>query len=232
MDGAVIMAEFSLRKNQPNFHKGVIVSQAEYFSFESAENLPAGSRSLACGCPLQGQHLLPCWFIIDIIRLNGMEFSTLLILFPLIITLHMVEEVLWLPAWSRDAGRWHEPVTTREFAFASAVFLGFIYTLTFFAWRSAMPTLSLYLVLGTAVLMLVNIYWPHLGAAIALRRYPPGLFTALFCNLPFLSYFLWKAFQDQALSVGYFLIASLLMLLAAITAWPYLFRIGRRLFGI
>jgi hypothetical protein len=155
---------------------------------------------------------------------NGLEFSHLLLIFPLVVTLHMIEEVIWLPAWSLNAGRWHEPVTTKQFALATAVFLFFVYAMTIFAWWRAEA--GLYLVLGTAVVLLVNILIPHLGAALALRRYAPGLVTALLFNLPFLSYFLWRAFQDITLSPFYFLLATLIILLAAAILWPMLFRLG------
>lgn len=143
----------------------------------------------------------------------------------------MVEEAIWLPAWSKTAGRWHEPVTRGAFLFATAVFLLFVYSISFFAGRSETLAFSHYLALGTAVLMLVNIIMPHLGATIAQRRYAPGLGTAILINLPLMSLFIRKTFQMRDLNIMYFAAASLLMLLLAVFLWPLLFKIGGRLFN-
>ena len=51
---------------------------------------------------------------------------------------------------------------------ATAVFLLFIYTITYFARTAQAPSPALYLALGTAVVFLANIIWPHLGATLAL----------------------------------------------------------------
>jgi len=52
---------------------------------------------------------------------DEMSFPLLSWLFAVAITIHNLEEALWLPAWSQSAGRWHHPVGAREFRFAVGV---------------------------------------------------------------------------------------------------------------
>jgi hypothetical protein len=55
-------------------------------------------------------------------------------LFPIAFTVHNAEEALWLPAWSKSAGRFHKPVGQFEFIFTLVVITGLsiIITLLFY----------------------------------------------------------------------------------------------------
>jgi hypothetical protein len=158
-------------------------------------------------------------------------FYELLRLFGLVVTLHMIEELVWLPAWSQDAGGWHEPVKRREFAFATAVMLLFLYSVTYLAANGAAESVAVYLVCGLALVMMVNLIIPHLGATVAQRRYAPGLGSSLLLVLPAASLLLWRAFGDDLISLPRYLVAAVGMLLGVAVIWPALFRIGRRLSG-
>jgi hypothetical protein len=150
-------------------------------------------------------------------------------LFVFAVTLHMIEEVIWLPAWSQSAGNWHEPVDRRTFAFATAVMLLFLYLVAFLAGTAPPETLSIYLLCGLALVMIVNLAIPHLGATITQRRYAPGLGTSLFLVAPLSAVLLWQAFASDLISMPRYLIASLGMLLVAAVIWPALFYAGRRM---
>jgi hypothetical protein len=61
--------------------------------------------------------------------------------------------------------------------------------LTFFAYFCAWGArrghgFAAHVLCGYALAMLLNVVFPHLALTLALRRYAPGLATALFCNLP------------------------------------------------
>lgn len=45
----------------------------------------------------------------------------LVALFCIAITLHNIEEAIWLPEWSQQASMFHKPVTPGEFRFAVTV---------------------------------------------------------------------------------------------------------------
>lgn len=158
-------------------------------------------------------------------------FDRLLWLFALAVTLHMIEELIWLPAWSQRAGRWHMAVSSREFAFATAVFLLFLTIITYLASNALPESVSIYLVCGLALVMLFNFVLPHLGATIAQRRYAPGLITSLLCILPAASLLLRHAFQDNAISMPRYGVAAALLLLATAVIWPALLRTGKHLPG-
>ena len=161
----------------------------------------------------------------------NLGFDGLAWLFALAVTLHMIEEVIWLPAWSQNAGKWHEPVGRRAIAFATAVMLLFLYAVAFLASAARPEAASIYLLCGLALVMIVNLVIPHLGAAITQRRYAPGLGTSLFLVVPMSAVLLWQAFASDLISLPRYWLAALGMLVGTAAIWPALFRLGRRLLG-
>jgi len=161
----------------------------------------------------------------------SLGFGGLLWLFALVVTLHMIEELIWLPAWSQGAGWWHEPVGRREFAFATAVMLLFLYTISYLAANGGAESVAIYLVCGLALVMMVNVVIPHLGATIAQRRYAPGLGTSLILIMPVAGLLLWRAFEENVISLPRYMVAAVGMLLGTAVIWPALFRSGKRLTG-
>jgi hypothetical protein len=147
------------------------------------------------------------------------------------ITLHLVEEIVWLPAWSKRAGIWHVPVEKKEFSFACAVLLALVYIIIFFSARGEPESLSVYLVAGLAAVILANVIIPHLGATLQMRVYAPGLITSLLLNLPVAVFLIHRAFADNYISIVRFAIAAVLSVIVATVAWPLLFVLGRRILG-
>lgn len=147
------------------------------------------------------------------------------------ITLHLVEEIVWLPAWSKRAGKWHVPVEKKEFSFACAVLFALVYIMISFGVRGEPESLSVYLVAGLAVVMLANVIIPHLGATLQMRVYAPGLITSLLLNLPVAFFLIHRAFADNYISIERFAIAAVLSVIVAAVVWPLLFVLGRRILG-
>ncbi len=111
-----------------------------------------------------------------------MNFERLARFFALGVTVHNLEEAIFLPAWSRHAGGWRVRVGAREFWFAVAILTAFAYVC---AWLVEMGSeLGAYLISGYALAMLLNVFAQHLFATIASRRYMPGTATGLALNLP------------------------------------------------
>jgi hypothetical protein len=157
---------------------------------------------------------------------SALDFPYLLWLLPAAITLHMVEEMIWLPAWSQTAGKWHVPVSSRQFAFASIALLVGVYGLTAAAVRGGPGNVAVYLVLGLALTMLLNIYFPHIGSIIDLGRYGPGTATAILINLPVMVYLIWQAVSDGYIDVGRFLLLAVPIVAAAAAGWSFLLYAG------
>jgi hypothetical protein len=156
-----------------------------------------------------------------------MNFQNLLWLFPIVVTLHNVEEAIWLPGWSKRAVLWHNHVTSGTFRFTVAVLTVLAFAITWLSAVSGKQTVWTYLVFGSMVVTLANVLIPHLALTVALHSYMPGVATAVALILPVLSLLVvlairegyvsgWKA---AAYSVG---VAGLL-----IATIPALFKIGK-----
>ena len=111
--------------------------------------------------------------------------SAIKIIFLLGFTLHNIEEAVWLPKWSKYARKFHEPVDSNQFIFAVIIvtIIGYLLTALDFLMSSSSGYVS-YVYLGFVGMMGINALFPHLIATIALKKYAPGLMTALFLNLP------------------------------------------------
>lgn len=107
------------------------------------------------------------------------------LLFLMAFTLHNIEEGLWLPRWSKYAGKYHPQVSKREFHFALIVVtsVGYFITFIFLLFgQSSEAIRSIFL--GFVLMMSLNSIFPHLLATIILRRYAPGTLTGMLLTLP------------------------------------------------
>lgn len=152
--------------------------------------------------------------------------DTALWLFIIAVSIHMLEEVIWLPSWSLNAGRWHMPVSRRAFLVATLLFLAILLLATLSAIQTGQDSASAYLVVGFALVMILNLLVPHLGATLDQRRYAPGLLTALLCTVPTSVYLLFRSTQRADFAVWRLAGTSVVVLLASIVVWPLLLRFG------
>jgi hypothetical protein len=74
--------------------------------------------------------------------------------------------------------------------------------------------------------MLLNIYFPHIGSAISLKRYAPGIVTGLLINLPLMSFLIWQAVSGEYVDGILFLLAAVPMVIAAAGGWSLLLYAG------
>lgn len=107
------------------------------------------------------------------------------ILFLMAFTFHNIEEGVWLPKWSKYAGKYHPKVENNEFHFALIVIttVGYLLTFLFLVFGQANEIIK-YLYLGFIMMMCLNSIFPHLTATVLLKRYSPGTLTGLLLNLP------------------------------------------------
>jgi hypothetical protein len=92
-------------------------------------------------------------------------------LFALALTIHNLEEAIWLPKWSQQAGRWHPKVNKFPFRFAVVVLTLLAYGTVLGSYWGGKGSLGDYLLTGYAFTMLLIAFFPHLVATIVLRRY-------------------------------------------------------------
>jgi hypothetical protein len=161
-----------------------------------------------------------------------MSFLLLSWLFAAAITLHNLEEALWLPGWSQSAGRWHHPVGKREFHFAVGVLTVLAYIAAGLAAFGGKGSVGAYFITGYALAMLMNVLFPHLLATLIMRHYAPGTATALLLNLPVTFLLLHQGFQQGYIRSSMFVWVGPLIVAAILGSIPLLFAISRRCWNI
>lgn len=161
----------------------------------------------------------------------SISFLQLQWLFPVVVTLHNFEEAIWLPKWSKKAGKWHPQVGKREFRFAAVVIAILAYGLTYLSWSTGSQSIWTYLNCGFMLAMLINVFLPHLLGTMVLRQYVPGVVTGVLFNLPVSSLLLYLAFQEKWVMNGKFLLLAPITVVALLLSLPILFFLGRKMFG-
>jgi hypothetical protein len=157
-----------------------------------------------------------------------MTFRDLEWLFPIVVTLHNAEEAIGFPGWSREAGsRWHGSITSGTFRFAAAILALLAFAVTWMSLVSGRQTVWTYLAFGYIAAMLANVPVPHVAATIALRRYVPGVATAVLLNLPVLTLLVVCALREGYVSgwkaVAYCVCVSVIL----VASLPALFKLGK-----
>ncbi len=150
------------------------------------------------------------------------------LLFLFCFSLHNLEEAIWLPAWSKYAKRYHAEVKENEFRFAVIVITAMGYLITFQYFLLSSNSLSKFIYSGFILMMVVNVIFPHLLAAVMLRRYAPGLITGVLLNLPVGIYILRREITNLSDMTG-IVIASVIISIITLFSLKYLFLAGGKL---
>jgi hypothetical protein len=160
-----------------------------------------------------------------------MGFMVLAWIFVLAVAIHNAEEAIWLPAWSKTAGRWHRPIGKSEFRFAVGALTILAAGVTALAELQGKLSLGAYLLCGYALAMLLNVVVPHVFATLAMSRYAPGTATAVLINLPVTALLLRTALADGYVDGSQFIWVGPLVVLGLIASIPLLFWAGRMIMG-
>lgn len=151
------------------------------------------------------------------------------IFFCLAITLHNMEEALWLPAWSQQASRFQKPVTSNEFHFAVLVITILAYLSSFSYLIMPELNLSKWIFAGFLGSMIFNAIFPHLISTILMKKYAPGLATGLFLNIPINSVILYQMFAENTIGWRGLFISTIAVGISLLACIPLLFKAGRKL---
>ncbi|MCA9936506.1 MAG: HXXEE domain-containing protein [Anaerolineales bacterium] len=154
---------------------------------------------------------------------------SLWLFFPLAITLHNLEEAIWLPKWSKNAKPFHKPVEEHEFYFAVlfVTILAYLFTFLAVAWPSSwLWTRIFYGFMGA---MILNTFIPHLAATIMLRKYSPGLATGLCLLVPMNTVILHQSVVLGHINLLDLALSILVVSLTLLSLLPVFFKLGRRL---
>jgi len=130
------------------------------------------------------------------------------IFFCLAITLHNLEEALWLPQWSQSGSSLQKPVTPNEFHFAVLIINGLAYLVSFLFLRFPKSEILKWAYIGFLGSMIFNAFFPHLIAIILMKTYAPGLVTALLVNVPINTVILYTLHKHNFIRVKEFFFNS------------------------
>ena len=158
-----------------------------------------------------------------------MQSVSLWLFFPIAITLHNLEEAIWLPAWTKHAKQFHKPIEANVFYFAVIFVTILAYLSTFLAVAFPSSWLWKYIFHGFLGAMILNTFFPHLVSTIILRRYSPGLVTGLFLLLPINSIILYQSVMLGHIKLTDLMISILIVSLALLSFLPLFFKIGEQL---
>ena len=138
--------------------------------------------------------------LLDNINLSHFQWA-----FPLALTIHNIEEAIFLPSWSKGSGKWHPSVENYQFRFAVLIltFLGFL--VTYLSHRDGAHSMGACLLTSYALAMAINVIFPHLFASLAMRKYAPGLITGVFLNLPVCGIIVYLSLKSGYISLKQFL---------------------------
>jgi hypothetical protein len=151
------------------------------------------------------------------------------LIFLLGFTLHNIEESVWLPEWSKHSKKIHEPVERNQFIFAVIVvtIIGYLVTVVEIINNNPGSVFS-YIYLGFIGMMGLNTILPHLAATVLLKKYAPGLITALLLNLP-LSIIIIARYIVAEINVYFLIIAILAFTVITLSSLKPLFKLGDKL---
>lgn len=156
-----------------------------------------------------------------------MQDQAIYLLFILSISLHNMEEALWLPAWSKYAKKFHKETDHHEFRFAVLMITVFAVLVT--AAFLFFPQINLikYAYFGFLGAMMINVFAPHLMATIVLKRYAPGLITGALLNLPINGMIIYKSINSRLLDLTQIFFSTAIVGVILIIILPLLFRMGK-----
>ena len=152
--------------------------------------------------------------------------DTIYLFFLFAISIHNIEEAIWLPKWSKYASRFHKEVKPYEFHFAVIIVTVFAYLFTalFFMFQDSFVLKYLYF--GFLGAMVINVFFPHLVATIVIKRYTPGLITGFTLVLPISSLIIYFALKYHVIDWIMLVISTVFVGVLLLLSLRPLFKLG------
>ncbi|MGG0942926.1 HXXEE domain-containing protein [Bacillus subtilis] len=133
------------------------------------------------------------------------------------ITLHNIEEAIWLPEWSQQSSKFQKPVTSNEFHFAVIVITMLAYLSAFGLLYMPESDIAKWIFIGFLGFMVINAIFPHLI---------PGLLTGLLLNIPVNSLVIYQMFLKNLIVWKELIISTLVVGIILLALIPLLFKVG------
>lgn len=140
-----------------------------------------------------------------------MNTSSIYLLFIFAITLHNIEEALWLPEWSKHVQKFGKQVSRDEFCFAVLIITMLAYLATGLFMIFPQILILKYFFFGFIGSMIVNVIFPHLASSIMLKKYCPGLITGIFLIIPFNSLIMVFSLNNKIINSSEIIISTVVV---------------------
>lgn len=160
-----------------------------------------------------------------------MQFSLLSWLFAVALTIHNLEEALFMPRWQPPDPRLSHKAGAKAFRLAIVVITALAYIAVYLAQLGGKESFGAYVVTGFALGMLVNVLFPHVLISLRFRCYAPGVVSAVLLILPITALLLYTSFTEGWVLSSKFIWAGPLVVVCMLALLPLLFFLGRLLFG-
>ncbi|MCM3602799.1 HXXEE domain-containing protein [Robertmurraya korlensis] len=151
------------------------------------------------------------------------------IFFCLAITLHNLEEALWLPKWSQFDSSFQKTVTPNEFHFAVLIITALAYLVAFLYLNFLESNIFKWAFIGFMGSMIFNAIFPHLITTLLMKTYAPGLSTALLLNVPINTVILFKLHDLKLVSSKEIVVSTVVIGIILLAMIPLLFMLGGNL---
>jgi len=120
-----------------------------------------------------------------------------LVIFLVALSLHNLEEALYLPQWGKSIGLF---VSTGEFLIVVIILTFIAFFSAFMMFRKGLRGRWACFTLGYAFAMFANVFLPHLLATFYFQRYMPGTATAILFVLPASYVFMSQGLRNRCIS--------------------------------
>ncbi|MGI8386957.1 HXXEE domain-containing protein [Robertmurraya sp. P23] len=151
------------------------------------------------------------------------------IFFCLAITLHNLEEAIWLPKWSQLDSSFQKTVTPNEFHFAVLIITALAYLVAFLYLNFSESNIIKWAFIGFIGSMIFNAIFPHLIATLLMKTYAPGLATALLLNIPINTVILFKLHELNLVTLKEIIVSTVVIGIILLAMIPLLFMFGGNL---
>lgn len=153
----------------------------------------------------------------------------LVLFFCFAITLHNIEEAIWLPKWSQQSSKFQKPVTSSEFYFAVIFITVLAYLSAFCFLYMPESDLAKWIFIGFLGSMIFNAIFPHLIATVIMKKYAPGLLTGLLLNVPINSLIIYQMFLKNLIIWKDLVISTFVVGIILLVLIPLLFKFGGKI---
>lgn len=158
------------------------------------------------------------------------DLISLALLFLLSFTLHNLEEALWMPKWKPPGSvSFLKPAPKNEFYFALIVLTALSYLAVCLLAIFPEQRIFTYLLAGFLGAMAFNAIFPHLAATIVMRKYAPGVVTAVLLMLPVNGLVMLYLVNSGTLSATEIVLSTIGVGVPMAASLPLLFWVGRKL---